>query len=59
MAKVLKIFFALFFAGKICPWESHVPETGGKMWNNEGSRVEPGYGIFKQVECAQDHGTCQ
>lgn len=36
MAKVFKVFFALFFTAKICPQESHVPKTGGKMWSNEG-----------------------
>lgn len=59
MAKVFKVFFALFFTDKVCPQESHVPETSGKMWNNEGSRVESDYGIFKEVVCLPDHGTCQ
>lgn len=35
MAKVFKVVFALVFTAKICPQESHVPETSGKMWSNE------------------------
>lgn len=35
MAKVFKVVLALVFTAKICPQESRVPETSGKMWSNE------------------------